>query len=65
MKLTVKELIEKLEVLNQDAEVVIEDTNGNEYGIDEVSEYNLIRPIGVPDEKFAVLTSNSIDTSRW
>jgi len=59
MKLTVKELIEKLEGLNQDAEVVIEDTDGNEYQIDEVSDYLCADGIVV------TLTSNSIDTSRW
>jgi hypothetical protein len=63
MEMTVFELIGKLELLAQNAKVVIEDDNGNEYQIDNVSEYNLIR--GDTNEKFVTLTSNSIDTSRW
>ena len=65
MELTVRDLIVKLELLAQDAKVVIEDDNGNEYDIDDVQGYTLARPEGIPDEKFVTLTSNSIDTSRW
>jgi hypothetical protein len=63
MELTVRDLIVKLELLAQDAKVVIEDDNGNEYDIDNVQGYSLLR--GDTTEKIVTLTSSSIDTSRW